>query len=284
MNVTERGEGLRYPLRTMSRASNGLARPLRYLTAVVTTGIVIGAVMLTRPSGAQTCNRQCDSSRRDANGCCPADTPTKPATPAACPSGQTRTVDTAGHCCWPGQAWSGSQCLGRPTECPQGYVPAPASCELPACVDGRMRMADGIHCCWAGQAWASSRSTCVGAPTCPTGSIVQGETCVVPPPPAASPPPPQPPPAGTPAKPTQGAVTIAISGALPQARACLKPDDPISRANVTFASAGSVVAVVVTGGAAGTAAADCIKVALWKAAVPPFSEPTYAANVTVRPN
>jgi hypothetical protein len=86
-----------------------------------------------------------------------------------------------------------------------------------------------------------------------------------------------------PQKPSQGAVTGAVGAALPAARACLKPDEPVSRAAITFGSNGSVSSVVVTGNAAGKPAEACIKAALSKAKVPAFAMPTYSANVTVRP-
>ena len=89
--------------------------------------------------------------------------------------------------------------------------------------------------------------------------------------------------AGTvPQKPSQGAVTGAIGAVLPGARACLGPDDPVSRASITFTSAGAVQNVSVSGGAAGKPAEGCIKAALGKAKVAPFAEPTYTANITVR--
>lgn len=91
--------------------------------------------------------------------------------------------------------------------------------------------------------------------------------------------------AGTvPQKPSQGAVTGALGAVLPGARGCLGPDDPISRASVTFASAGNVTSVSVSGGAAGKPAEACIKGALQKAKLTPFMEPSYTANVTIRHN
>ncbi len=85
-----------------------------------------------------------------------------------------------------------------------------------------------------------------------------------------------------PQKPSQGAVTGAIGVALPGARACLGPDDPVSRASITFVSAGTVESVTVSGGAAGKPAEACIRSALSKAKVTPFAEPTFSATVTVR--
>ncbi|MEA2746282.1 MAG: hypothetical protein QOI41_425, partial [Myxococcales bacterium] len=63
---------------------------------------------------------------------------------------------------------------------------------------------------------------------------------------------------------------------------CLGPDDPVSRASITFTSAGTVQSVNVTGGAVGKPAEACIKGALGKAKVAPFAEATYTANITVR--
>ena len=89
--------------------------------------------------------------------------------------------------------------------------------------------------------------------------------------------------AGTvPQRPSQGAVTGAIGAALPGARACLSPDDAVSRATMVFGSDGTVQSVNVHGAAAGKPAEACIKAALSKAKVPPFAEATYTANITVR--
>ena len=85
-----------------------------------------------------------------------------------------------------------------------------------------------------------------------------------------------------PQKPSQGAVTGAIGAVLPGARACLGPDDAVSRASITFTSGGSVQAVSVSGGAAGKPSEGCIKAALGKAKLAPFAEATYTANITVR--
>lgn len=87
-----------------------------------------------------------------------------------------------------------------------------------------------------------------------------------------------------PQKPSQGAVTGALGAVMPTVRACLQPDDPISRATVVFDSSGTVTSITVTGAAAGKPSEACIKSALAKAKVQPFAQPTYAANVTIRPN
>lgn len=87
-----------------------------------------------------------------------------------------------------------------------------------------------------------------------------------------------------PQKPSQGAVTGAVGAVLPQARACLGPDDPISRATIVFGSNGAVQSVNVGGSAAGKPAEACIKGALTKAKLQPFAESTYTANITIRHN
>jgi hypothetical protein len=87
-----------------------------------------------------------------------------------------------------------------------------------------------------------------------------------------------------PQKPSQGAVTGALGAVLPQARACLGPDDPVSRASIVFSSNGVVQSVSVSGPAAGKPSETCIKDALTKAKVQAFAEPTYTANITIRHN
>ena len=35
-----------------------------------------------------------------------------------CPTGQSVTQETKGHCCWSGQVWEGNACVGLPGACP----------------------------------------------------------------------------------------------------------------------------------------------------------------------
>ncbi len=91
-------------------------------------------------------------------------------------------------------------------------------------------------------------------------------------------------PGSVPLKPSQGAIQGSLGAALPSARACLGPDDPISHATITFKSDGSVQSVGVSGGAVGKPAEACIRTALSKARVAPFAQPTFTATATVRPN
>jgi len=91
-------------------------------------------------------------------------------------------------------------------------------------------------------------------------------------------------PGSVPLKPSMGAIQGALGAAMPGARACLGPDDPVSHATVTFKSDGSVQSVAISGGAAGKPAEGCIRAALSKARVQPFVQPTFTAPATVRPN
>ncbi|MDP9148442.1 MAG: hypothetical protein M3O36_00655, partial [Myxococcota bacterium] len=86
-----------------------------------------------------------------------------------------------------------------------------------------------------------------------------------------------------PLKPAFGAVQGAVGTALPAARACLGPDDPVARATMTFRSDGSVEDVTVAGDAAGKPAEACIRRALLAARLPPFAAPTFTWTTTVRP-
>lgn len=81
-------------------------------------------------------------------------------------------------------------------------------------------------------------------------------------------------------RPSPGAVTSAIQTALPSARACLAPDDPVRAATVVFRSDGAVERVDFTSRHATDA---CVRAALSRARTGPFSDPTYAARTIVRP-
>ncbi len=91
-------------------------------------------------------------------------------------------------------------------------------------------------------------------------------------------------PGSVPLKPSLGAIQGALGAAMPAARACLGPDDPISHATITFKADGSVQSVSISGGAAGKPAEACVRSALSRARVPPFVQPTYTVPATVRPN
>lgn len=114
-----------------------------------------------------------------------------------CETGQVITADTAGHCCWPGQAWSKSRklCIGVPTACPMGFVVQEESC-VRSCPKGQVVTAETRgQCCWPGQVFSAVRKVCVGAPTaCPEGLTPRGETCADDRPPSWAVPPPEGPP------------------------------------------------------------------------------------------
>jgi formylglycine-generating enzyme required for sulfatase activity len=94
-----------------------------------------------------------------------------------CPAGRAVDPDTAGHCCWPQQAWSLTReaCVGTP-RCPADRSVSGSDC---ACRAGMAESPDTQdHCCWPGQVWSSTRSACVGAPTrCPSGMAPEGDAC-----------------------------------------------------------------------------------------------------------
>ncbi len=100
---------------------------------------------------------------------------------ATCADGQSRTADTAGHCCWPSQVWSSSRsvCVGVP-QCPSGQHAEGESCVAGiACDPGMVSNPDTAgRCCWPNQVWSNGRAVCIGVPACPSGSVAQGETCV----------------------------------------------------------------------------------------------------------
>ncbi|MDP2339492.1 MAG: hypothetical protein Q8O67_00930 [Deltaproteobacteria bacterium] len=107
--------------------------------------------------------------------CAAPTTTTKPLAP--CAAGKERNADTADHCCWPGQAWSGKGCVGVPSACPSSWVVENDQCVVPACEAGMLRAQDALHCCWPGQAWSSSKGQCIGALRCPTGFTREEERC-----------------------------------------------------------------------------------------------------------
>ncbi len=90
-------------------------------------------------------------------------------------------------------------------------------------------------------------------------------------------------PTDVPQKPSSGAVNAAIGSVLGGARACLAGHKEPSRATLTFGSDGRVQSVAVAAPAGGTAAEGCIRAALSRARVQPFSRPTFSVGVTVRP-
>lgn len=91
-----------------------------------------------------------------------------------CPEGQAVSEYTKGQCCWPGQGWNGSKCVGTPTSCPEGYLTGADQCEEKGCEPGQIKL-EGKHCCWPGQAWAGR---CVGTPECPKGTLADADSCM----------------------------------------------------------------------------------------------------------
>lgn len=79
-----------------------------------------------------------------------------------CALGQTRSEDTAGQCCWPGQSFSKSknQCVGQPDRCPPGMA----------------RLANTCGTCDQGQTLQGD--ACVQQIVCPAGTTLQNGVCV----------------------------------------------------------------------------------------------------------
>jgi len=88
---------------------------------------------------------------------------------------------------------------------------------------------------------------------------------------------------GLPDKPTTGQVAVAVGAVLGSARACVAGQDQPSRAVIVFGSAGRVKSVSVSGPAAGTPAAGCIRAALSQARVQPFARSQFSVGTPVRP-
>ncbi len=88
---------------------------------------------------------------------------------------------------------------------------------------------------------------------------------------------------GLPDKPTTGQVAVAVGAVLGSARACVAGQDEPSRAVIVFASSGRVQSVSVSGPAAGTPAAGCIRAALSQARVQPFARSRFTVATPVRP-
>ena len=95
-----------------------------------------------------------------------------------CPQGKTITTYTDGNCCWPGQGWSGSECVGLPSACPDGMRADGNKCidGLVVCLEGRRLMLDEQTCCWTGQ--TLTPQGCYGTPSsCPEGTTAGADGC-----------------------------------------------------------------------------------------------------------
>jgi hypothetical protein len=88
---------------------------------------------------------------------------------------------------------------------------------------------------------------------------------------------------GLPPQPSLGAVQAAVGSVMTGARSCLAGQDSGSKATVKFGPTGRVMSIALSGPAAGTPAESCVRSALMGARVPPFSEPSFSASLTIRP-
>ncbi|WP_437689073.1 hypothetical protein [Sorangium sp. So ce176] len=86
-----------------------------------------------------------------------------------------------------------------------------------------------------------------------------------------------------PEQPSQGSVQAALGSVMGSARACVAGADDVSRAQITFSSAGQVSKVSVSGWAAANGQSSCVQSALKAANVGPFSKPSFSVSATIRP-
>ncbi|WP_438025921.1 hypothetical protein [Sorangium sp. So ce233] len=86
-----------------------------------------------------------------------------------------------------------------------------------------------------------------------------------------------------PEQPSQGSVQAALGSVMGSARACVAGADDVSRAQITFSSAGQVSKVSVSGWAAANGQTSCVQSALKAANVGPFSKPSFSVSATIRP-
>jgi len=85
-------------------------------------------------------------------------------------------------------------------------------------------------------------------------------------------------------RPSTGAVQAALGSVLTSARGCLAGQEHGALATITFEGrTGRVKSVSVDGSDPGSPADSCVRSALMGARLPPFSEPTFTAKITVRP-
>lgn len=100
-----------------------------------------------------------------------------------CAQGRKRSADTGGRCCWPGQVFErGRGCVGVPSSCEAGLHVEGESCvsDRPSsCEQGQVSRPEGL-CCWPGQDIVinDGQPSCRGVPTCPSGMVLQGESCL----------------------------------------------------------------------------------------------------------
>jgi hypothetical protein len=139
-------------------------------------------------------------------------------------------------------------------------APAPPPPHVGSALDAALRAAAGPV------------AVAAAAPANPAPAAVAAKTA---PPPVAD---------GRPERPSGSAVTGTLNEVLGKARHCVEGMGDASRALVTFGSDGAVRKVDISGPAASDGkASQCLRGALSRAHVPPFSSASYAAGVTVRP-
>lgn len=140
---------------------------------------VLGLSFSPEQASGEDCRKSppcADNELLNAKACCEP----RPVKLEDCKGGRVRSDKTLMHCCWPGQAWSGKSCEGKPDKCPGGYDLGSNDCLARECERGQERVKGKVYCCWPGQKWDDKRELCVGAPKCPGAFERDGdaERCV----------------------------------------------------------------------------------------------------------
>jgi hypothetical protein len=180
--------------------------------------------------------------------------------PAACPEGQVKSTDTAGHCCWPAQVWaSDNRCVGQP-QCPPGFTlgPRKSGCHKSAgCPPGKVISQVAGQCCWPGQGFSHEKNSCIGDPTCPDGMTRQGGDCVT---------------AAPAERLTKSQIAETMGRARPIVDFCARKPHPPGQATtyLTIRSDGTVPQVKVSGPLVGSPLAACLERELRAVAFPAF--------------
>lgn len=145
---------------------------IQFLSVLLFTGLSSAADVKKR---CETCwDESCVDMKGAVPRCSRLEKPSKTKSGgAACKEGTVVSADTQGHCCWAGQAWNGSQCIGKPTSCPEGYeiTQEQQSCALTECPAGKARSKGSIGCCWPKQLYSKQQKRCIGLPHCPAGMV-----------------------------------------------------------------------------------------------------------------
>jgi len=170
---------------------------------------------------------------------------------------------------------AGQAAAAPPPAAPAAAEPAATPPELPAPSKQKTGLAAAIQ-----KAGGAQEAAPPAAPAAaPPARAAAAPAAAAP----AAPAPVTPPAAGVPDTPSPGAIATALQANNRAAKACVKGQEAPSRASLTFGSDGKVQSIAVSGPAVGTPAEECIKQALQKVSVGPFSKPSFTQSILIRP-